>query len=92
MMKALIFLTVCNLYSLLLAGEVGGLMGLMLGASVMTVCELIDLLLYNGVIKYVIRKRVGHKNDNDQVRKNDEDGINTGNLDGKDEGNGTVYF
>ncbi len=40
------------------AGEVGGLMGLMLGASVMTVCELVDLLIYNGIIKCLNKKRV----------------------------------
>ncbi len=34
-------------------------MGLMLGASVMTVCEIIDLLLYNGLMKCMKRNRVG---------------------------------
>ncbi len=41
-------------------GEVGGLMGLMLGASVMTVCEVVDLFIYNGIIKFIYTRK--HKN------------------------------
>ena len=61
------------IYLIYLIGEVGGLMGLMLGASVMTVCELVDLMLYNGVIKCVSRRKVGHKNDTAKVKQNDTD-------------------
>ena len=64
-------------------------MGLMLGASVMTVCELIDLLIYNGVIKCVGRKRVGNKNDNDKVQAYNKDDTNEKNLDSQHK-NGTV--
>ena len=34
-------------WDLRFAGDMGGYMGLLLGASVMTVCELLDLLIYN---------------------------------------------
>ncbi len=36
---------------LLVSGECGGYMGLLIGASVLTVCELLDLFLYNLIIK-----------------------------------------
>ena len=35
----------------------GGYMGLLLGASVMTVCEVFDLLLYQGLIKLLVAWR-----------------------------------
>ena len=55
----------------------------------MTVCELIDLLIYNGVIKCVGRKRVGNKNDNDKVQAYNKDDTNEENLDSQHI-NGTV--
>ena len=64
-------------------------MGLMLGASVMTVCELIDLLIYNGVIKCVGRKRVGNKTDSDKVQAYNKDDTNEENSDSQHK-NGTV--
>ena len=33
------------------AGEVGGFMGLLVGASVLTLCELLDLIIYNLFLK-----------------------------------------
>ena len=33
------------------SGEMGGYMGLLLGASVLTLCEILDLLLYNLFVK-----------------------------------------
>ena len=32
-------------------------MGLLLGASVMTVCEVLDLLFYNGIMKFCKKKK-----------------------------------
>ena len=64
-------------------------MGLMLGASVMTVCELVDLLIYNGVIKCVGRKKVGNKNDGDKVNAYNKEDVNEENLDVQYK-NGTV--
>ena len=34
-----------------LLGEIGGLMGLLLGASVLTIIELLDLLIYKLIFK-----------------------------------------
>ena len=34
-----------------LPGEIGGLMGLLLGASVLTIFELLDLFFYHGAVK-----------------------------------------
>ena len=34
------------------SADLGGMMGLLLGASVMTVCEVLDLLFYNGIMKF----------------------------------------
>ena len=42
---------------MLISGEVGGYMGLLVGASVLTVCELLDLFIYNCFIK--VRCSVG---------------------------------
>ena len=45
------------------AGEVGGFMGLLLGGSVLTLCEIVDFLFYSAVIrlleKYKRNKQVG---------------------------------
>ena len=35
------------------AGEVGGYIGLLIGASVLTLCEILDLLIYNLLLKCV---------------------------------------
>ena len=35
-----------------LAGDIGGIMGLLLGASVLTIFELLDLILYNSLRKW----------------------------------------
>ena len=37
----------------LLTGEVGGYMGLLIGASCLTLCEMLDLVLYNMIMKCV---------------------------------------
>ena len=47
-------------------GEIGGFMGLLLGISVMTILEFLDLLLYNSIskcTKYL-------QNNNQQVKNN----------------------
>lgn len=46
----LIFLSVCT-------GELGGLMGLLLGASVLTLGEIMDLFFYNAIRKCIERRR-----------------------------------
>ena len=47
-----------TMYSLLLlSADLGGMMGLLLGASVMTVCEVLDLLFYNGIMKFCKKKK-----------------------------------
>ena len=38
-------------------GEIGGLYGLLLGASVLTLMEFIDFFLYNGVLKCQAKHR-----------------------------------
>ena len=40
------------------SGELGGMAGLLLGASVMTFCELVDLVIYNCARKIRNRRRV----------------------------------
>ena len=40
-------------FDLDLSGDMGGMMGLLLGASVMTVCEFLDLIVYNSINKCV---------------------------------------
>jgi len=40
------------------AGDFGGMCGLLLGGSILSVAEIIDLLLYNAVIKLTWFKRV----------------------------------
>ena len=40
-----------------LAGAIGGNMGLLLGASLVTLFELFDLIVYNGIKKLYLRHR-----------------------------------
>ena len=42
---------------LLIAGEMGGYMGLLLGGSVITMLELLDLVVYNSIIKMAIANK-----------------------------------
>ena len=44
-----------------LAGEVGGFMGLLMGASVMTLIELLDLIIYNLFRKAKARQNATHR-------------------------------
>ena len=37
--------------SLCFSGEIGGYMGLLIGASCLTLCEVLDLLIYNMMLK-----------------------------------------
>ena len=39
----------------MLLGDIGGYIGLLLGASVLTVIELLDLIIYNGIRKMYAR-------------------------------------
>ena len=41
----------------LFAGEVGGLLGLLLGASVITIFEFLDLIFYNSLVKCCDRRK-----------------------------------
>ena len=50
-----------TLYSINFPGDMGGFMGLLLGASVMTICELLDLMIYNCFRKLRNRRRVNSK-------------------------------
>ena len=41
-----------NMYNaMFIPGDFGGYLGLLVGASVITVFELLDLIVYNGVVK-----------------------------------------
>ena len=40
-----------------LLGEIGGFLGLLLGASVLTVCELVDFILVNSLLACKGRKK-----------------------------------
>ena len=42
-------------------GDVGGFMGLLLGGSVLTVCELLDLLIFNFFKKLTRRRQTEEK-------------------------------
>jgi len=41
-----------------LAGDFGGMFGLLLGGSILSMVEIVDLILYNGVVKMTAIKRV----------------------------------
>ena len=43
---------------LLIAGDLGGLFGLFLGGSAMSIFEFIDLLIYNAVVKLTTRRKI----------------------------------
>jgi len=51
-----------------IAGDFGGFVGLFLGGSVITFCEILDLFLYNIVIKMSSRRQVGPSNRIDNKR------------------------
>ena len=40
-----------------LLGEIGGYMGLLIGASWLTLCEILDLIVYNLIMKCINRVR-----------------------------------
>ena len=46
-----------DLILLFVLGEMGGYMGLLIGASWLTLCEIIDLIIYNMVMTCVNRVR-----------------------------------
>ena len=48
----------------LFSGDFGGYLGLLVGASVITVFELLDLVIYNGAVK--LRKRFPARKTEDQ--------------------------
>ena len=45
----------------MLVGEIGGFLGLLLGGTVITVCELIDVVLYNAVKKCRLKMKIYSK-------------------------------
>ena len=42
----------------LLTGDMGGFMGLLLGMSVITLAEVLDLFIYNGIVKLTLKGHV----------------------------------
>ena len=38
-------------------GDVGGYMGLFVGGSAITICELLDLVILNSILKYISHKK-----------------------------------
>ncbi len=40
----------------LISGDIGGFMGLLLGGSVITLVEVLDLFIYNFIIKFARRR------------------------------------
>ena len=57
-------------------GDIGGYMGLLIGASAMTLCELLDLIIYNLAVKCLRgtkRKQHSEKHDPAMAPINDVD-------------------
>ena len=46
-----------------LLGEIGGFLGLLLGASVLTVCELIDFMILKSKTAAAARRKIGSQAD-----------------------------
>ena len=50
-----------DLSLLVFLGEIGGYMGLLIGASMLTLCEILDLFVHNLILKCVNRVKGGGK-------------------------------
>jgi len=37
----------------MIAGDIGGYLGLLIGGSVLTIFEVVDLVLYNALLKFI---------------------------------------
>ncbi len=59
----------CIHYSHCVAGEVGGYMGLLIGASTLTIIEVLDLVVYNVFLK-CMGKRYRHTSVSGKTGKN----------------------
>ena len=40
------------------AGDFGGILGLLLGGSALSILEIVDLVLYNMIVKFTTRRQV----------------------------------
>ena len=61
-------------YDYLVSGDVGGYLGLLIGASIITLFEVLDLVLYNIIVKYLLKKRDDVEKSRDQEVAEFEDG------------------
>ena len=50
--------SVIRLLFLMSAGDFGGILGLLLGGSALSILEIVDLVLYNLVVKFTTRRQV----------------------------------
>ena len=53
----------------MLLGDLGGYLGLLLGASIVTVCEVVDLIIYNIAKSYLGKRRKSAELDYRSSRK-----------------------
>ena len=50
----------------------GGYLGLLIGASVMTLCEVLDLIFYNIMVKFLFKKKTDYSDEKDDVEMADQ--------------------
>ena len=54
--------------SFCVSGDMGGYLGLLIGASVLTVCEVLDLIIYNSIVKLTRTGKSTKKDPADNVK------------------------